>query len=86
MSTFIDPAKVRRLAASGDKFFAGAAWILDQQDAARIDRNTDTTDYDSEWTRSEVALNPHSEEFRRLKHLPADTSVVDTFARRDLNA
>lgn len=36
MSTFYDPATIRRLAAEGDKFFAGAAWILDQQDAARI--------------------------------------------------
>ena len=47
MSTFIDPAKIRRLAATGDPFYKGAAWILDQQDAARID----TTDYDSEWRR-----------------------------------
>src|SRR5699024_4913269 len=47
MSTFIDPVKIRRLAATGDPFYKGAAWILDQQDAARID----TTDYDSEWTR-----------------------------------
>ena len=47
---------------------------------ARIDRNTDTTDYDSEWTRNEVAVNPRSEEYQRLKHLPVDTSMVDTFA------
>lgn len=47
MSTLYDPAKIRRLAATGDPFWKGAAWILDQQDAARID----TTDYDSEWTR-----------------------------------
>ena len=45
MSTFIDPVKIRRLAATGDPFFQGAAWVLDQQDAARID----ATDYDSEW-------------------------------------
>ena len=82
MSTFINPAKIRELAATGDAFYRGAAWILDQQDAARVD----TTDYDSEWTRNEVAVNPHSEECRRLKHLQADTSMVDTFARRDLNA
>ena len=34
MSTFYDPAKIRELAASGDPFWKGAAWILDQQDAA----------------------------------------------------
>ena len=45
MSTFIDPVKIRRLAATGDPFYKGAAWILDQQDAARID----ATDYDAEW-------------------------------------
>ena len=45
MSTFINPAKIRELAATGDAFYRGAAWVLDQQDAARID----TTDYDSEW-------------------------------------
>lgn len=50
---------------------------------ARLDRNADTTDYDSEWTRNVVAVNPHSENFRRLKHAPADTSVVDTFADRE---
>ena len=47
MSTFFDPATIRRLAETGDVFDRGAAWILDQQDAARID----TTDYDAEWTR-----------------------------------
>ena len=36
---------------------------------ARIDRNTDTTDYDSEWTRNEVAANPHSEETRRMRDM-----------------
>ena len=36
MSTFIDPVKIRRLAASGDPFWKGAAWILDQQDAAAV--------------------------------------------------
>ena len=45
MSTFINPAKIRELAATGDAFYRGAAWVLDQQDAARID----TTDYDAEW-------------------------------------
>lgn len=34
MSTFINPAKIRELAATGDAFYRGAAWILDQQDAA----------------------------------------------------
>jgi len=47
MSTFINPGKIRELAATGDAFYRGAAWVLDQQDAARIDE----TDYDSEWTR-----------------------------------
>ena len=47
MSTFINPGKIRELAATGDAFYRGAAWILDQQDAARID----TTDYDAEWRR-----------------------------------
>ena len=47
MSTFYDPATIRRLADEGDPFYRGAAWILDQQDAARID----TTDYDNEWRR-----------------------------------
>ena len=45
MSTFINPAKIRELAATGDAFYRGAAWVLDQQDAARVD----TTDYDAEW-------------------------------------
>ena len=47
MSTFYDPATIRRPAATGDAFYRGAAWILDQQAAARID----TTDYDAEWRR-----------------------------------
>jgi len=47
MSTFINPGKIRELAATGDAFYRGAAWVLDQQDAARIDE----TDYDSEWRR-----------------------------------
>ena len=47
MSTFFDPATIRRLAETGDVFYRGAAWILDQQDAARID----TTGHDSEWRR-----------------------------------
>ena len=38
---------------------------------ARIDRNADTTDYDSEWTRNEVALNPRSEEARRTRAMLA---------------
>lgn len=36
MATFYDPATIRRLAATGDAFYRGAAWILDQQDAARV--------------------------------------------------
>ena len=48
MTTFYDPAKIRELAASGDAFWKGAAWVLDQQAAAR----TDTTDYDAEWRRA----------------------------------
>ena len=67
MSVFYDPATIRRLAATGDAFYRGAAWILDQQDAARID----TTDYDSEWTRNEVALDPRSEEARRTRAMLA---------------
>ena len=51
MSTFYDPATIRRLAETGDVFYRGAAWILDQQDAARID----TTDYDSDWRRDSGA-------------------------------
>ena len=81
MTTFYDPATIRRLAATGDAFYKGAAWILDQQDAARID----TTDYDSEWTRNEVALNPHSEEYRRLAHILADVTAVDALTDYDLN-
>lgn len=65
MTTFYDPATIRRLAETGDVFYRGAAWVLDQQDAARID----TTDYDSEWKRNEVAVNPHSEETRRMRDM-----------------
>ena len=36
MTTFYDPAKIRELAAAGDPFWKGAAWILDQQDAAAV--------------------------------------------------
>ena len=50
MTTFYDPATIRRLAATGDPFYRGAAWILDQQDAAR----PGPTDCDSEWTRHTV--------------------------------
>ena len=62
MSTFYDPATIRRLAATGDAFYRGAAWVLDQQDAARID----TTDYDSEWARSTAAIDRDSVMARRL--------------------
>ena len=54
MSTFINPAKIRELAATGDQFYKGAAWVLDQQDAARID----TTDYDAEWRKVPNAADP----------------------------
>lgn len=85
MTTFYDPATIRRLAETGDAFYRGAAWILDQQDAARLaravddvadrsefrpvdevrarlharrlDRNADTTDYDSEWRRTPNAAD-----------------------------
>ena len=67
MSTFINPGKIRELAATGDAFYRGAAWVLDQQDAARID----TTDYDAEWTRNTVALNPRTEEYRRTRAMLA---------------
>ena len=50
MTTFYDPSTIRRLAATGDAFYLGAAWSLDQQAAARID----TTEYDAEWTRHGV--------------------------------
>lgn len=53
---------------------------------ARIARNTDTTDYDSEWTRNEVAVNPHSEEYRRLTRVLADVTAVDALTDYDLNA
>ena len=36
MTPFYDPAKIRELAAAGDPFWKGAAWILDQQDAANL--------------------------------------------------
>ena len=36
MTTFYDPAKIRELADSGDPFWKGAAWVLDQQDAANL--------------------------------------------------
>ena len=36
MTTFYDPAKIRALAEAGDPFWKGAAWILDQQDAANL--------------------------------------------------
>ena len=36
MTTFYDPAKIRELADAGDPFWKGAAWVLDQQDAANL--------------------------------------------------
>lgn len=62
MTTFYDPAKIRRLASAGSDFYRGAAWILDQQDAARID----TTDYDSDWTRSTAPIERERAMARRL--------------------
>ena len=62
MTTFYDPAKIRELAASGDAFWKGAAWVLDQQAAAR----TDTTDYDAEWTRAAAPVDREHAMARRL--------------------
>ena len=62
MTTFYDPATIRRLAAAGDAFYRGAAWVLDQQDAARIDE----TDYDSEWTRVPAPIDRDRVMARRL--------------------
>ena len=47
MTTFYDPAKIRELAAAGDPFWKGAAWVLDQQDAARVPRRPN---WDDDWT------------------------------------
>ena len=69
MSTFINPAKIRELAATGDAFYRGAAWVLDQQDAARID----TTDYDAEWTVSD--LRPYS--VRLAEYMKASAALAD---------
>lgn len=60
MTTFYDPATIRRLAASGDAFYRGAAWVLDQQDAARIDE----TDYDSEWRKDDPIFTREDYEAR----------------------
>ena len=75
MSTFFDPATIRRLADSGDKFFAGAAWILDQQDAARID----TTDYDNEWQKVVPIFSPeeHAARLRYRKRKAAQAAEGD---------
>ena len=69
MSTFYDPSTIRRLAATGDPFYRGAAWVLDQQDAARID----TTDYDAEWTVSD--LRPYSE--RLAAYMESSAALAD---------
>lgn len=45
-----DPATIRRLAESGDAFYKGAAWLLDEQAKARA------VDYDSPW--QPVELTP----------------------------
>lgn len=69
MTTLYDPAKVRALAEAGDPFWKGAAWILDQQDAARVD----TTDYDAEWTVSD--LRPYSA--RLAEYMKASAALAD---------
>ena len=52
MTTFYDPAKIRELAAAGDPFWKGAAWVLDQQDAARVPRRPN---WDDDWTPTPAA-------------------------------
>ena len=52
---------------------------------ARLDRNADPTDYDSEWKRNTVALNPHTEEYRRLARVLADVTDVDAIVNRVLD-
>ena len=47
MSTLYDPDKIRALADTGDPFYKGAAWILDQQAAARVPRRPN---WDDDWT------------------------------------
>lgn len=36
MTTLYDPEKIRALAATGDKFYQGAWWVLRQQEAAQL--------------------------------------------------
>ena len=55
MSTLYDPDKIRALADTGDPFWKGAAWILGQQDAARID----ATDYDAGWAPTSADWEEH---------------------------
>lgn len=82
MTTFYDPATIRRLAATGDAFYRGAAWILDQQAAqaeareealeaglARMAARIDTTDYDAEWTRVPAPID-REREFARSHGMP----------------
>lgn len=63
MTTFYDPAKIRELADAGDPFWKGAAWVLDQQAAARID----TTDYDSAdaWVRTPAPMRGMTDQSRK---------------------
>ena len=39
MTTLYSSEKIRALAETGDPFWKGAAWVLDQQDAARVTSN-----------------------------------------------
>ena len=57
---------------------------------ARIDRNADTTDYDAEWKRNEVAETPHSEEARRMRDMHAAMLgrmdfALDTYRSRTID-
>ena len=78
MSTFYDPATIRRLAATGDPFYRGAAWILDQQDAARID----TTDYGAEWRRASDARDAATPASPGVFAWSADASPIEEVRER----
>ena len=78
MTTFYDPATIRRLAATGDAFYRGAAWILDQQDAARID----TTDYDAEWRRVPNARDAATPASPGVFAWSADASPIEEVRER----
>ena len=78
MSVFYDPATIRRLAETGDVFYRGAAWILDQQAAARID----TTDYDSEWRRASDARDAATPASPGVFAWSADASPIEEVRER----